>query len=67
MHLISRQQLYRLKGMVGVIILRKQVCGLRSAAEDVNSLARLEPMERVGDEVSRSDSLVTDTTSNKCL
>jgi hypothetical protein len=28
---------------------RKQVCGLRSAAEDVNSLARLEPMRRVGE------------------
>lgn len=27
---------------------RKQVCGLRSAAEDVNSLARLEPMDKVG-------------------
>ena len=36
---------------------RKQVCGLRSAAEDVNSLARLEPMDKVGEAriVERSD------------
>ena len=27
---------------------RKQVCGLRRAAADVNSLARLERIERVG-------------------
>ena len=33
-----------------------------ASAEDVNSLARLEPIDQVGDEVSRSDSLVTDTT-----
>ena len=28
---------------------RKQVCGLRRAAADVNSLARLEQMNRVGE------------------
>ena len=39
----------------------RQVCGLRSEAEDVCSLARLEQMYRVGAEVSRSDGLVTDT------
>ncbi len=39
----------------------RQVCGLRSEAEDGRSLARLEQINRVGDEVSRSDGLVTDT------
>ena len=36
---------------------RKQVCGLRRAAADVNSLARLEPMNQVGEAriVERSD------------
>jgi hypothetical protein len=33
----------------------------RSAAEDGHSLARLERINRVGAEVSRSDGLVTDT------
>ena len=40
---------------------RKQVCGLRSAAEDVNSLARLEPMGRVGELDLRQRGLLTDT------
>ena len=40
---------------------RKQVCGLRSAAEDVNSLARLEPMRRVGELDLRQQGLLTDT------
>ena len=40
---------------------RKQVCGLRSAAEDVNSLARLEPMDKVGELDLRKQGLLTDT------
>lgn len=40
---------------------RKQVCGLRSAAEDVNSLARLERMERVGELTDACVRLLTDT------
>ena len=40
---------------------RKQVCGLRSAAEDVNSLARLEPMRRVGGKADTCGGLTTDT------
>lgn len=40
---------------------RKQVCGLRSAAEDVNSLARLEPMRRVGGNADTCGGLTTDT------
>ena len=40
---------------------RKQVCGLRSAAEDVNSLARLEPMGRVGELDLQQQELLTDT------
>ena len=40
---------------------RKQVCKLRSAAEDVNSLARLEPMDKVGELDLRKQGLLTDT------
>ena len=40
---------------------RKQVCGLRSAAEDVNSLARLEPMDKVGGKADTCGGLSTDT------
>ena len=40
---------------------RKQVCGLRSAAENVNSLARLEPIERVGCKADTCGGLSTDT------
>ena len=40
---------------------RKQVCGLRSAAEDVNSLARLKPMDQVGGKADTCGGLSTDT------
>jgi hypothetical protein len=40
---------------------RKQVCGLRRAAADVNSLARLEPMNKVGELDLRQQGLLTDT------
>ena len=40
---------------------RKQVCGLRSAAEDVNSLARLEPIYKVGGKADTCGGLSTDT------
>ena len=40
---------------------RVQVCGLRSAAEDVNSLARLERIERVGGKADTCGGLSTDT------
>ena len=40
---------------------RKQVCGLRRTAADVNSLARLEPMNQVGELDLRQQVLLTDT------
>ena len=40
---------------------RKQVCGLRRAAADVNSLARLKPMNQVGGMDVACDGLTTDT------
>ena len=40
---------------------RKQVCGLRSAAADVNSLARLELMNSVGELTDACGRLLTDT------
>ena len=40
---------------------RKQVCGLRRAVDDVNSLARLGPMNKVGELVLRKQGLLTDT------
>ncbi len=39
---------------------RKQVCGLRSVAEDVNSLARLESMNKVGELDLRQQGLLPD-------
>ena len=40
---------------------RKQVCGLRRAAADVNSLARLEPMNKFGELTDACGRLLTDT------
>ena len=40
---------------------RKQICGLLSAAEDVNSLARLKPMNQVGGKADTCGGLSTDT------
>lgn len=42
---VSRRPRMRPRQCVG----RKQVCGLRRAADDVNSLARPEPIDRVGE------------------
>ena len=39
---------------------RKQVCGVRRVADDINSLARLEPMGRVGGMAVACDRLTTD-------
>ena len=40
---------------------RKQVCGHRRSAEDINSLARLEPMNKVGEMTDACGRLLTDT------